>query len=258
MTLNQTPWHRLEAELDKWAQAGRRATLWWRDDDAVKPGPILDRLASAADGAPLTLAVIPALAETALSDWLADHPNISVMQHGYRHENRAPAGEKKCEFPAALDDAGLLVDLAAGRERMESLFGARFNPALAPPWNRISDSLPSKLAQSGLQGLSVYRRENRPVGPRLWIDTHCDILAWRTTRGYVGDDTALGLIVDHLRARRTGNALDEPTGVMSHHIVHDEGCWTFLRSLAQHIDRHPAAAWCNPFEVLNFSQEGTS
>ena len=39
------PWQDLRDELDRWAEAGRTATLWWRDDDAVMPGPLLDRLA---------------------------------------------------------------------------------------------------------------------------------------------------------------------------------------------------------------------
>ncbi|HEX2018023.1 MAG TPA: hypothetical protein VGO17_03705, partial [Aurantimonas sp.] len=51
----------LLAELDGWAGAGRRLDVWWRDDDAARPSPALDRLtAAAADRSlPLALAVIP-------------------------------------------------------------------------------------------------------------------------------------------------------------------------------------------------------
>ena len=39
-----TGWADLDAELDRWKAAGRAATLWWRDDDATRPTPALDRL----------------------------------------------------------------------------------------------------------------------------------------------------------------------------------------------------------------------
>lgn len=41
-------WDRLAAELDRWDAAGRRATFWWRDDDAVAPTPALDACLKAA------------------------------------------------------------------------------------------------------------------------------------------------------------------------------------------------------------------
>lgn len=244
------PWQELQQELDRWHAAARIATLWWRDDDATRPGPVLDRLAETASGAPVSLAVIPALADPALAQTLDRHPALTVIQHGYAHRSHAGPGEKKCEFPAGRDEAEMLADLAKGRERLAGLFGPRFRPALAPPWNRIADTLPAKLESAGLLALSTYRRANRPPGPRRWVDTHCDILAWRTSRGFVGDAEALGLIAGHLRARRTGDALEEPTGVMTHHIVHDEACWTFLRTLARVVADHPAAAWCDPFSDL--------
>ena len=64
-----TGWDSLQAELDLWRARNRQATIWWRDDDAVRPGPALDRLLDLASrhDAPLALAVIPAAAETALA-----------------------------------------------------------------------------------------------------------------------------------------------------------------------------------------------
>lgn len=248
-------WQDLRAELDRWAAAERVATLWWRDDDAVKPGPILDRLAETAAGAPVSLAVIPALADPGLQAVLDRNKQFSVIQHGYAHRNHAETGEKKSEFPATRRVEDMLHDLNRGRERLFGLFGARFRPALAPPWNRIADPLATRLPEAGLSGLSTYRRADRPggfytSGPRRWVDTHCDIVAWRTTRGFVGDEAALGLITGHLRARRLGDCQEEATGVMTHHIVHDEDCWSFLTDLAAVIDAHPAAAWCDPFADL--------
>ena len=43
-------WSDLEAELEAWRCRGRRATFWWRDDDAVEATPALERLLGLADG----------------------------------------------------------------------------------------------------------------------------------------------------------------------------------------------------------------
>ena len=97
-----TRWPALRDELDTWAEAGRTATLWWRDDDAVEPTPALDRLLALAarHEIPLALAVIPARASTALARRIAGSgPRIAPLQHGYAHRNHAPPSEKKAELP---------------------------------------------------------------------------------------------------------------------------------------------------------------
>ncbi len=61
--MQQRPdWSDLDAELDRWASAGRTATLWWRDDDAARLTPALERLIALArrHHAIVHLAVIPA------------------------------------------------------------------------------------------------------------------------------------------------------------------------------------------------------
>ena len=66
-------WPDLMAEFDRWEEAGRVATLWWRDDDAVMPTARLGRLLSIASGVPVSLAVIPADARQELAQWLAEY-----------------------------------------------------------------------------------------------------------------------------------------------------------------------------------------
>ena len=56
-------WSGFFDELNRWQEAGRVATLWWRDDDAVAPSRALERLVSVAGRIPLALAVIPAPVE---------------------------------------------------------------------------------------------------------------------------------------------------------------------------------------------------
>ncbi|MFO0989148.1 MAG: hypothetical protein U1F37_17600 [Alphaproteobacteria bacterium] len=95
-------WARLDAELAAWRQAGRAATLWWRDDDAGDATPALRRLVALAEAhaVPLALATVPAWATPALAAAVKEAgAPVSVLQHGYAHANHAPAGEKKFEPP---------------------------------------------------------------------------------------------------------------------------------------------------------------
>ena len=91
-------WAGLVAELDRWGEAGRVATLWWRDDDVVAATSELDALLRLAGEVPLALAVIPAEAQPDLAAALSPFPQVAVLQHGWRHANHAANG-KKSEFP---------------------------------------------------------------------------------------------------------------------------------------------------------------
>src|SRR3954471_6826472 len=82
-------WPELVSELDCWGEAGRIAKLWWRDDDAVAATPELAALLRLAGATPMALAVIPALATADLAASLRDVPCSAVLQHGWRHVNRA-------------------------------------------------------------------------------------------------------------------------------------------------------------------------
>src|SRR6516165_2204008 len=95
-------WADLERELDAWGGDGQVATLWWRDDDAVRLTPALDRLLELAAGTPLSLALIPGglIAEEAeaLAARLRREPAASALQHGWMHTNHAAPGAKKAEL----------------------------------------------------------------------------------------------------------------------------------------------------------------
>ena len=80
-------WTDLAIELDHWTAAGRQASFWWRDDDAVAWTPALERLLARAEGLPVALAVIPGEAEPALGEALAEFDGVRALQHGWRHEN---------------------------------------------------------------------------------------------------------------------------------------------------------------------------
>ena len=244
------PWRALDAELEAWGRTGLTARFWWRDDDATRPGPLLDRLLEAAGPTPIALAVIPATVEDSLAGRLAAHNGgagvAAVLQHGYAHVNHAPAGVKKAEFGDHRPLEAMLGELAIGRQRLETLFGEAFEPILTPPWNRVGDEIARNLVKSGLLGLSRFGPRGPDEGDRV-INTHIDIIDWGGSRGFVGERQALQAAIVHLAARRTG-ATDqgEPTGLLTHHRDHVEDCWRFITNFRAAIDAHPAALWVPP------------
>ncbi|WP_425450185.1 polysaccharide deacetylase family protein [Virgifigura deserti] len=256
----ETDWTDLDRELAAWAAAGRTATFWWRDDDAVGPSAALDRLLglAAAEAVPLALAVIPAETGPALADTLREHPGRAVLQHGYTHWNHAPAGEKKAELGAHRTAAEVTATLSQGQDRLRVLFGAQFLPVLVPPWNRIDPALIPALPGLGFTGLSTYGgKAGATPGGLAVIDTHIDIIDWRNGRGFVGEAAALALAVRHLAARRRGETApdapirDEPTGLLTHHLVHDQASWAFIAAFIARVAAHPAARWLDVFELFD-------
>ncbi|MCC7046037.1 MAG: polysaccharide deacetylase family protein [Alphaproteobacteria bacterium] len=254
------PWLDLDAELDAWSQAGRQATFWWRDDDAVAPTPALVRLlelAHAQDVRP-ALAVIPIGAQPALFALLSSHPAVVILQHGYAHTNHAPAGAKKSELGGARPAATVLRELAEGRVVLASLSAGRAQAVLVPPWNRIDALVAAELGSIGIAGLSTVkpraaRRDARGV---VHANTHVDPVDWRARRaggdGSVGSEAALGAAIAHLQARRLGQVdAGEPTGLLTHHLVMDDATWAFAAAFMRATRRHKAARWLDPASVFD-------
>jgi len=248
-------WRPLGEELDRWGEAGRTASAWWRDDDAARATPALDRLLALAEraGVPVALAVIPKAIEDAARDRIVACARARVLQHGYAHVNHSPPGERKAELGAARPVETVLGELDRGRRRLAGAFGARALPVLVPPWNRIAAPVAARIASLGLAGLSTYgaRQGARTETGVRQVNTHVDIIAWRTTRGFVGARAALALAVDHLRARREGRVdADEPTGLLTHHLDHDPACWDFIARFAAVLRDHGAGRWLDAAEAF--------
>jgi hypothetical protein len=241
-------WDALRAELDRWAESGRAATLWWRDDDAAAPSLALDRLIALAERhrVPLTLAVIPAKADARLAALVAGAAALTPVQHGYAHLNHAPEGERRAELGAHRPADIVIAELAVGWARLLSLFGARLRPILVPPWNRIAPHIVPMLPELGYRGLSTFgaRLRPRPVAGLVQTNGHLDIIDWGGHRGFIGTEPALAALVGHLRARRTGAAdAAEPSGLLTHHLAHDAGAWRFIETLLQRTQEHGGARW---------------
>jgi len=239
-------WAVLGDELARWRDAGRSATFWWRDDDAVRWTPALEQLLGLARAfdVPLALAVVPAAAQASLFDRLPE--GIGVLQHGVDHLDRSRAGAKRSEFPVDEPAEAALARIADGAARLAHRAGARWSAAFAPPWNRLPGALAARLPAAGLHGLSAFgaRARAQPVAGLVQVNTHVDLIAWRGDRGFVGVQAALAQAVHHLGARRRGEAdPQEPTGWLTHHLQHDPATWDFLARLLAATRADPAVRW---------------
>ena len=249
-------WQEFLDELARWGAAGRTAEFWWRDDDAARPERALSRLIALAQrtATPLALAAIPMRSEKEIFENLG--PLVSVLQHGADHVNRAGPQEKKTEFSAAEAPAAAIARLAAARARLEALAGRCFVPVLAPPWNRLPQQLAAHLAAAGFRGLSQFgERSNAEAFPGLrQVNTHVDVIAWRSNRGFAGEDVVLAAATRHLAAKRTA-AVDagEATGWLTHHAMHDEPAWAFLERLFETTRERPAVVWRRAVELFHVS-----
>lgn len=215
-------WSEFEGEL---ARRGE-VRFWWRDDDAGAVLPSLKQLLalSKKTQTPLALAVVPEAAEPELFRLL--HDGVAVLQHGTDHRNRAAAGEKKTEYPAAEPLEAALARISDGLGRLRTFAGKRFFPVLAPPWNRIRGDLVTKLPAIGVRGVSGYgaRPSAEPAPGLRQVNTHVDIVAWQQGKRFIGETEALRLAFKTLSS-------EEPVGWLTHHAVLDPEAWSFLERL---------------------------
>ena len=248
-------WREVDRELDAWQAAGLQATFWLRDDDAQTDTPALRRLLETGRdaGAPISLAVIPRDADAELAEAVSAFDTVHVLQHGWCHANHAGAGEKKFELGDHRPLAMIGAELERGDARLCDLFGDRYHKVLAPPWNRIGAEVAAALAGWGYEGLSVFGPRARTIAApgAICANTHVDIIDWKCTRGFRGDNAVLEQALAHLRARRlSATDRDEPTGLITHHLVHDEACWRFITAFIIRTRQHQAVRWLSLSEVF--------
>ena len=247
-TLATRAWQWLGSELDAWAEQDNSANFWWRDDDATEPTQDLARLVNLSEtkAVPLALAVIPGKLKPGLQDFLNHRHLISVLQHGYMHDNNAMPGQRKLELGGNRDHNRLMTDLKLGREILRQHFHDRFVPVLVPPWNRIDSALVSRLNDLNFAGISTMkvRRNAYPAADLLQVNTHLDPVNWRHNGGFIGVYPAIAILIQHLQAKRTGyRDAEEPTGILTHHQAQNEAVWRFIEELLQFLSRQPAVSW---------------
>jgi len=235
-------WQDLDDELNAWDDVGLCAQFWWRDDDAVQVTPALERLLDmqARVKVPLVLAVVPADLDAGLADRLNRQMSVDVVQHGFAHKNHAAAGEKSSEYPEIRDAHEMIRDVVSGWSMM-SPFAQRCK-IFVPPWNRMSERLHQELSAQGYLGASTFGpRKNSTVS---LVNTHMDLIDWRGHRGFAGEKKVLDQVHDHLYGKRCQHHdPTEPTGLLSHHLDHDDACWDFLEKFLHWTQSRQTIEW---------------
>jgi hypothetical protein len=241
-----TTWLDLQAALDGAAERGEAIRLWWRDDDAGRDHPALTRLLDLAEchDLALALAVVPMWLEANGHVRIAASRHAIVLQHGFAHANHAPPGGRSIEL-GGRDLEPILAELENGRALLADAFGCAFLAVLVPPWNRLDASLIERLTGCGFVGLSTMGRRDagEPAPGLIQVNAHLDPIDWRGSRLFVGEAAALTRLVAVLD-------VDEPIGILSHHLTMDEAGWAFLERLLGVLAAHPGARLCPADELF--------
>lgn len=237
-------WQPIHDEFQHWRDAGLSLPFWWRDDDAIEPTPQLETLITIATDLdmPCHLAVIPKHATSALAKRTKVTAQIIPVIHGWSHENHAPTGQKNAEFGATRPIEESATDAILGLQCLTDLFGDQLKPMFVPPWNRINPELGQHLVAIGYDALSTYGpRKSRFAALGLTqINTHLDPINWRGDRSLVAPDTLVAQTVQLLQDRRLGHTDNtESFGFLTHHLVHDDAIWAFVKQFLTIIREGP-------------------
>jgi hypothetical protein len=232
-------------ELLRRQEADKPVKFWLRDDDAVEPSAALSRFSALTEAysIPATLAVIPENTGEALVENLRNLNHINIAVHGWSHKNYAPETEKKQELGSHRPYGQVLVELSQGFNKLSALYADRFVPLLVPPWNRIAQGLIDSLSDMGFAGLSTFGHE-KPATIKM-INTHVDLIDWKSTRGGRASDLLVGEFVENI------GATNKPIGFLTHHLVHDEAAWSFMESFFEATAHHRGCRWVSSREILN-------
>ncbi|MEM9224035.1 MAG: hypothetical protein AAGB11_16765 [Pseudomonadota bacterium] len=233
--MSRTALARLKTHFDACAERGTPRKVWWRDDDATRPGPKLESLVRNARNAGATVAVaaIPADAEPRLLRY-CEAEGLAVLQHGVAHKNHQTEG-KSAELGNAQPIATILDGLLAARDRLACDV---FLPVLVPPWNRMRPDLGPALLAAGYVGVSLFGTDTSDTDLKR-VDTHIDPVAWRSDRSLLSDDRLTAMV-------EAAAGIDGPIGFLTHHKVHDEAIDDFIVAFASLVADHPGAEWVEP------------
>ena len=78
-----------------------------------------------------------------------------------------------------------------------------------------------------------------------------DPISWRKGRVFAGAERTTEALADHLAARRERRVdPEEPTGLLTHHLVHDTETWEFLGALLDWCAKKPNIQWRNAADLF--------
>ncbi len=231
-------WCKLEKELSKWSDQSIYPIFWIRDDDAYKETQKLTRLISFTKefNIPISLAVIPFLIEKSLVKILNSIDLISILQHGFKHKNYEPNGQKKSEFGESRNIGHMLEDIHHGAKLVSEYFERAYQPIFVPPWNRMSHLLLPHINCIGITAVSSFKKNLCGHATNIEyskiINTNIDIIYWKKNKVFAGEKDLVDQLIFELKVRRENNSrIREPIGILTHHNVMNEDSFLFLDKL---------------------------
>jgi hypothetical protein len=184
---------------------------------------------------------------------LRGESRVEVLVHGLSHANHAPPARKKAEFGADRALSALEADAELALGTAVGAFGSRLLPVFVPPWNRIAAAFVSALPGLGYRGLSTLgnRARSEPVAALAQVNIHFDPIDWHGGRGLLDPERLIAQLATAIadRADRRTDA-DEPIGLLTHHLVHDEVTWGFCAELLERLSLHDNVRYPLPTELF--------
>lgn len=272
-------WKPIDKELNRWARDGLKLPVWWRDDDAIEDTKQLHRLLelSADQSVPLALACVPMNLKPNLLRLLHGKQDISVILHGWSHENNSGTGRSPSEFPDAASSSQDIEKIRQGVKILSNAFSNQFVPVMAPPWHQMNNELIQRLPEAGIHTLSLLGARHARSDPNNLsrLNVHFSPIDYRNGPKLKKTDVIVHQILRSLVRRRMaaqqqgrfkrwmtsiqstsrfadgireiradlrGNILvdsTEPFGIVTHHLDHDEEIWAFVHNWLRLLSRHP-------------------
>tara|TARA_B100001741_G_C16531601_1_gene589795 strand:- start:494 stop:1255 length:762 start_codon:yes stop_codon:yes gene_type:complete len=247
-------WEKLNTELNKWKEGSIYPIFWVRDDDATKDGPKLSKLVGISKkfNTPLSIAVIPFLIEKSLVDILNSNNLITVLQHGLKHKNYEPNGQKKSEFGQNREMNSMIEDIIQGAKLIYGSFEKIYEPIFVPPWNRMNHLLLPYIYSLGIIGVSSFKKSliDAANNKNTIINTNIDIIDWKKDKIFLGEEKILKQLLSELIIRRNKNdGHKQPIGILTHHNVMEENSFLFLEKLIS-ITQKYGAQWKSIKQII--------
>jgi hypothetical protein len=132
----------------------------------------------------------------------------------------------------------MMAEVQHGLQMAREHLGAKLLPVFVPPWNRISREIIPKLPHLGFRALSTFtdRGSAFPAQGLIQINTHVDPIDWRGARSAVDLQQIVASLAGAIERRIIGEAdRDEPIGLLTHHLVHDEVIWMLSERLIAYL-----------------------
>lgn len=253
-------WEKLENEFNLCSKVGFKPSFWIRDDDATDNNKKLDKLLILCqkNNIPISLASIPFLVKTSLIKRV-NRENVSILVHGYKHQNYASLNKKKSEFSDNRPQLKMIEDIKDGLGIINNIFGTQSIPVFVPPWNRICNSALEHLSKVGIIGFSGKNKSPDFYDPKyknLSLIIHnadIDLIDWKFNKKFAGECKIIEELIKNISYKRKNLfERNNPICILSHHKDMEVKCFEFIEKLFI-FTNSKQAAWLSGHKLFGAS-----